>query len=836
MAVNLIAPDGSPVNSDPEHVESLLADGYQLAGDDPGAPPGPLPAKAPSPMVPILGAPQTDAGMPLGDVVNLRAPDGSAVNADREHVESLLAYGYQLAGAEDVSAQRDLDANSTLDAQAITAGEQFAQGATLGAYGAIGELADEGYGRRMQARAEANPMTATVAGVAGAIAPAALSGGVGSVGALARLTPAGQLANLATKMGTVLSARAATGIGRIGALAATGAAEAAVDATTRRVMDDMAAGNVEITAERMLDAAWDGARMGALLGGGLGALAEGANLAGKGVSAAAKAAGERLGTLDDQAGKAAFRALGRADNRALNAAGRAGGEAAVGETLLRRGVVRAGDTAEAVADRIAPALDDSGQRLGALLDEVGDATTSRAAVWSRIEDEVVKPLEKAGSADIAAAIRGKLKSSGIEDVLNASPVVRKGGAQIERQIGLKELHEIRKTIDKRPDLKWLQAGPGPIDPGTEALRDVRRVIEDSFEQASDEAAKARGVGDFLQRLKAEKREYSHLAIANQLADREALRAARNNRLGMNDVLAGVAGAASMGPAGALAAVGSRMIRDRAESTIAATLFRLGRGAVKQEKAIEGAVESTLRSLADPARVIPIAAKLTARAAIPAASIERMVAQSQALQDPESPESHQLEAMVLQVAGESPEMADALKQAVMRKASFVVQKMGPQTDPSDPLGRQPMPQDRVTRSRNERFMVAVQNPAAALERLSTGVGSAEDLAVVRELTPMVHKRWADAVLERVVGGGVKLDSKQKNRMLFMLGQPVVREQTPAYVQWYQATWQKQRGAQEQQQQQQAPSAPQQPNFHGKDFKVDGHFASRADQLMGGVNVE
>lgn len=830
MAINLIAPDGSPVNTDPEHVESLLADGYQLAGDDPGAPPGPLPAKAPSPMVPILGAPQTDAGMPLGDVVNLRAPDGSAVHADREHVESLLADGYQLAGAEDVSAQRELEANSTLDAQAITAGEQFAQGATLGAYGAIGELADEGYGRRMQARAEANPLTATVAGVAGAIAPAALSGGVGSVGALARLTPAGQLANLATKMGTVLSARAATGIGRIGALALTGATEAAVDATTRRVMDDMAAGNVEITAERMLDAAWDGARMGALLGGGLGALAEGVEATGRAGAAAVKAVASRVGPLDDQAGRAAFKAAtGRTSIAAQRMAARVGGDAEIGKTLLKRGVIPdglLGGTVDDIAERLPGALDGAGQELGDLLGEVADAATSRAAIMQRIEDDVLGPLNKAGTKDIATAVRRKLKASGIIDELSAAG---------DEAIDLKSLHELRRRFDQRPDLKWGSTGQAPVDITTDAMRDVRRTIEDAFERASDDAAKARGIPDFADRLKQAKREYSHLAVANQVAEQGAFSRAANNRIGMNDMLAGVAGAASMGPAGALAAVGSKLIRDRSESVIATTLYRLGRGAVKQEKAIEGAVESTLRSLADPARVLPIAAKVTARAAIPAAAIERMVAQSQALQDPESPESHQLEAMVLQVAGESPEMADALKQAVMRKASFVVQKMGPQTDPSDPLGRQPMPQDRVTRARNERFMVAVQNPAAALERLSTGVGSAEDLAVVRELTPMVHKRWADAVLERVVGGGVKLDAKQKNRMLFMLGQPVVREQTPAYVAWYQSTWQKQRGAQEQQQQQ-APAAPQQPNFHGKDFSVDGHFASRADQLMGGVNVE
>lgn len=970
MAVNLLAPDGSPVNTDPQHVDSLLAEGYKLATDDSGAPPGPTPPSG-------AGKPLAAIEAPGADIVNLRAPDGSAVNADREHVESLLADGYQLAGAEDVNAQRDLDANSTLDAQAITAAEQFAQGASLGAYGALGEWADEGYGKRMQARAEANPMTATVSGVAGAVVPGMLSGGVGSVGSLARLTPAGQLANLATKMGTVLSARAATGIGRIGALAATGAAEAAVDATTRRVMDDLAAGDVEITAERMLDAAWDGARMGALLGGGLGALAEGASAAGRVATAAAGAVGRRLGTLDDQAGKAAFKAAtGRTSIAAQRLAARVGGDAEIGKTLLKRGVIAdtmaGGHTVDDIAERLPGALEQAGGELGDLLGEVADAGTSRAAIMQRIQSEVIDPLNKAGTRDISKAVLRKLKASGIVDELAAAG---------DDAIDLKSLHELRRRFDQRPDLKWGSTGQAPVDITTDAMRDVRRTIEDAFEKASDDAAKARGIGDFADRLKQAKREYSHLAVANQVAEQGAFARAANNRMGLNDVLAGVAGAASMGPAGALAAVGSKLIRDRSESVIAATLYRLGRGAVKREEALQKAVslavdgaastqrarkayrvadgaaakvaelnaaeeaaraagqahgrftlaevplddvdiplvwqESKSRPIREalasdkalppvrltvgddgrltvedgihrlnaarqaghthipaivdefvpagampkelpyqapgaaaieqaapmarqslPARaaaVAPLAVRAAARAAVPAASVQRMVAQSMALQDPESPESHQLEAMVLQVAAESPEMADALKQAVMRKATFVVQKMGPQTDPSDPLGRQPMPRDRITRARNERFMIAVQNPAAALERLATGTGSAEDLAVVRELTPLVHKQWADAVLQQVVSGGVKLDAKQKNKLLFALGQPVVREQTPAYINYYQAIWQKQRGSQEQQQQQ-APAASSQPNFHGKDFKVDGHFASRADQLMGGINVE
>jgi hypothetical protein len=953
VSVNLIAPDGSPVNTDPEHVESLLADGYQLADAGASPPPGPMPASG-------AGRPLAAIEAPGADVVNLRAPDGSAVNADREHVESLLADGYQLAETRDVSAQRSLEANSTLDAQAITAAEQFGQGATMGAYGAVAGLSDDGYAQRMDERAAANPTTAAVAGVAGAMAPALLSGGVGSVGAMARLTPAGQLANLATKMGTALTARAGGALGRVGALTLTGAAEGAVDMATRRVMDDLAAGNVDITAERVLDAAWDGAKWGGLAAGGLGLAAEGVGAAARGAGRVAQAAGERLGTLSDQAGSAAFKAaVGRTSIAAQRLAARVGGDAEIGKTLLKRGVIAdtlgGGHTVDDIAERLPGALEEAGGELGNLQDEVADAATSRKAILSRIEQEVISPLDKAGTKDIAAAVRAKLQNSGIVDELASAS---------DEAISLRELHELRRRFDQRPDLKWGSSGPAPVDITTDAMRDVRRTIESAFEAASDEAAKLRGVDDFAARLKQAKREYSHLAVANQVSEQGSFARAANNRLGLDDVLAGVAGAASMGPAGALAAVGSKLIRDRSESVIAATLYRLARGAVKKEQAIQGAVENTIHSLAPPTRAykvpldttakvaamneaevaraaaegtgrgrytlvdvpleqidlpkawsdskahsikqglsdeatmppvrlamgdngrlsvedgihrthavreagathvpaiveefIPAGAKeppplrfadntqtrpaagparramsavsAATRGAVPAANIEAMVAQARALQDPESPESHQLEAMTLQMASESPDFADAMRNAVRRKADFVVRTLGPETDPSDPSGTSRVHADPVTRGRRERFMQAAADPTAAMQRLASGRGSAEDLAVVRELTPQVHKAWVDQVLGQIQSGQIKPTIAQRQRLLASHGVPVYREQTPEYIRFYQQLVQ---GAQQPQDQQAPQGLPpsRQPKFDGRDFKVDQHFASRADSLGG-----
>jgi hypothetical protein len=977
--VSVIAPDGTPGTLPEEELQAALADGFKLPGG--AASDGP-------------------------DEVEVRAPDGTVGTVARSELGAALDDGF-----EEIAQDR----YRTTGQKIATAAEGFGRGATLGVSDAVqtfgaglgtalgNMLADKTLpevpraaeqsldaplaapvgrelfdraaqveaGANIAGRREANQALAVGSEIAGAVAPALLSGGVGSAGALARMTPAGQLASLATKMGTALSARATNAVGRIGALALTGAAEAAVDNATRTVVGDLAAGNVDITAERALEAAWDGAKWGGLIGGGAGALAEGVQAAGRGVAAVARNVGERLGTLSDQAGSAAFKAAtGRTSIAAQRLAARVGGDAEIGKTLLKRGVIAetlgGGHTVDDIAERLPGALDEAGKDLGSLLDEVGDAAASRSQVLQRIEDDVLAPLDKAGTKDIAAAVRSKLKASGIVDEL---------GAAGDDAISLRSLHELRRRFDQRPDLKWGASGPGPVDITTDAMRDVRRTIEDAFEQASDAAAKSRGVDDFAARLKQAKREYSHLAVANQVSEQGSFARAANNRLGLNDVLAGVAGAASMGPAGALAAVGSKMVRDRSESIIAATLYRLARGAVKQERAIEGAVQSTVRSLT-PAQAAKRAFRVDAKAAakvaelnaaeeaarasgaahgrftladvpvdriegqqawqesklepirkalangvelppirlsadetgrltiedgihrynaareaghthipaivdefvpagapepkalrfeadatpppaapsraasgavralsplraatqgaVPSAeAMQRMIAQAQALQDPESPESHQLEAQTLQLASESPEFADAMKAAVMRKATMIVQKMGPQTDPSDPLGRQPMPMDRVTRSRSERFMRAVQNPSAALDRLASGQGSPEDLAVVRELTPQIHKRFVDGVMAQIMGSKQQLTMAQRQRLLFALGTPVAREQTPEYVRHFQQllAGHGQAGAEEQ-----APAglpAERKATSPSKELKIDSHFASRADSITGGI---
>jgi hypothetical protein len=965
--VNVIAPDGTPGTLPEEELQSALADGFRIEG---------------------AGAPDAAVAAPELDEVEVRAPDGSVGTVARSELAAALADGFE---------ETATDRYRTGGQKAATAAEGFGRGATLGISDAV-QTAGAGIGTALgnmladatlpetpraagpgidaplaaptehdlfdeaaqaeayqdiQGRREANPALAATAEVGGALTAAALSGGVGSVGAMARVTPAGQLANLATKMGTALTARAGGALGRVGALTLTGAAEGAVDMATRRVMDDLAAGNVEITAERVLDAAWDGARWGGLAAGGLGLAAEGVGAAARGVGRAydatadairARRAGGTSGPVavsdvaDDAAGAArvvaddaapgiteevieratvdpsgAQEAMGPLSTNAINdndagglrnlfakaraaegafEAGQQGAVRTVRKDMdrLLKNVDEIDELAGIAAKRrassefdgwgrsvdstdVVNAFDAVDSRLKELVGEVGEAALQdRGGLAAlRRSQQLIShakktAAEKLAQGDIGSAymVMDDLKR-GLGHAQNtrnsiAQTVLREEYdkfrlflenegrwgdlAKAQKRVNPAWTERIRRQNDQRVGGFFVRSGDSGLDPfetlkqsndasigallnqlgqaeseGTEEA--LRRYLRATAIDAETRAAtwgsaelvdKAREIKDAVEKI-----ESSMNAVG--LLKRDAK--------GWQEIKKGLDWMPFAGQALSAGARAAHAVENRTASTIR----RLARGAVKQEQAVEAAVGATIRSITQPAtRVVPLATK----GAVPAANIEQLVSQARALQDPESPESHQLEAMTLQMASESPDFADAMRNAVRRKADFVVRTLGPQTDPNDPSGTSRVNADRVTRGRRERFLQAAASPTAAMERLASGRGSAEDLAVVRELTPQVHKAWVDRVLGQIQSGQIKPTIAQRQRLLASLGVPVYREQTPDYVQFFQQLVQ---GAGQPQDQQAPQGLPpeRQPKFDGRDFKVDQHFAGRADALAGGPDA-
>jgi len=796
------APAEAPPDLDPD--AALQAELLQPVD----APQGPQPARAADGRVYVVS--------PLG---NLGTVDEAELPA--------LGDGYQLATPEQVAKQIETEEYGDVGSQVAAGLEGAAQGATLGAYGAVAGLVDDGYDRERRLREEYNPVTSTVGQVVGAVAPALLSGGAGAAGTAARLLPAGLEASLGAKMAASLGSKAAAwGAGKAGQLAVRAAAtglESAADVALRTVLDDAANGDVDITAERMLDHAWSGLTTGAALELGMAGLGAAGRAVGRGAKRAAGALMDSLPSVSEAAGEAAYKAaVGRTNRASQRMAERYGGAAAVGQTLLQKELVRAGDTVEEIAERLPAAREAAGQRLSAMLDEVGEGVTSRPAVLQRIEDEVIAPLDMPGTRDVANAVRSKLQASGLAEALSSGD-----------EITLRELHELRRAFDTRPDLKWNSANTADL--ATDSMRDIRRVLEDTFEQASDGVAK----GDFLARLKQAKREYSHLALAAKQAEEGVLTARANNRMGLNDVLAGVGGAAALGdPLGGLATgVVSQVVRPRFESTVAAGLYRLSRkaetttmlgrlaeGAAEAQQRVVRQADSAVRAVFEPDR------RAVARTAVKLASareIQRATEKAVALQNPDSPESKHLDASVAEIAQQDPQLAAVLRDKVTARAAFIASKVAPPLDASDPLQRTPGRVDAQTARRNGRYVQAAMNPQAALERLSAGVGSVEDIETLRALTPRLYDIFVQRAKLRVDASKRAPTARERMKLAYLLGMPM--SSAGEQVAWYQGI--QQPASEQQQNPNLAPVTPRAKVNTDMDPR-DEVWASRTDEIMAG----
>lgn len=715
------------------------------------------------------------------------SPMGEIGTVDEAELPTLGA-GYRLAPQSHVSQAIEAEEYGDVGSQVGAGLEGVAQGATLGAYGAVAGAVSDDYDRERRLREEHNPYTALAGNVVGAVAPALLSGGTGAVGAAARMLPSALEANLGAKLAASLGERAAawtaSKAAQVGARALATGIESAADQAIRTVLDDAANGDVDITAERMLDSAWKGLASGAALELGLGAVGATAKALAGGARKVAESAGGALPSLSDAAGAAAYKAaVGRTDVTSQRLAQRAGGGPAVGRTLLENGIVRAGDTLDEVAERLPLARQAAGEELGALLDRVAGGPVSRAVVRDQVADVLAK-YNKAGQRDVAEALSRKLEASGIWGELVG-----------EGETTLKQLHELRVAIDKRPDLKWGAAGPNGVDLTTEGMRDVRGAIERGFESASDDFAKSMGIEDFAAQLKAAKRKYQHIALAANQAEEGVMRRAANQPLGLKDVIAGAGAMSSLGGIGGLAvAVGSKIARQRFDATSAAALYGLSKrmrpptvigqladGAAKTELALDKAAGSTIDRVfgaaAKPARV---AVTLTSSNAI-----SRAMSQAMALQDPKSPESAAFAAQLKALGQDDPALAQALKAKVNERSKFLADKMPPALDPSDPLRLTKGQQDSYTQRKNTRYVQAALDPKAALERLSAGSGSAEDVETLRALTPRLYQTYVQRVQQKLAKSKRVPTLRERRRLAYAIGVPLDSASTPDVVAWYQA---------------------------------------------------
>jgi len=233
-----------------------------------------------------------------GPKINLISPQGNVVAIDAAAVPQLEAQGWTVEGT---GSEARRVTGEVLEAQyggvggAVGAGvEGLLRGATFGASDLLGD-------RGTLLRQQVNPGAALGGELLGAVAPAVFSGGTGSIGTIARLTPAG----LSAARGAAFVARGGTLLGRGARAVLVGAGEGAVQAAGSYV-GRQALRNEAISADALAAEALRGGALGGVLGGGFQVL-------GEGVTTGARRLQELAG---DRAGDVGRRVLGQADEAA----------------------------------------------------------------------------------------------------------------------------------------------------------------------------------------------------------------------------------------------------------------------------------------------------------------------------------------------------------------------------------------------------------------------------------------------------------------------------------------------------------------------------------------
>ena len=125
--VNLIAPDGQPVDAEDSAVPMLIEGGYKL--DEPG----PTAADA----SPALAEPASIVAAAPSKRVNLFSPDGQPVDAPAESVPMLVEYGYRLPSGEEARDAALQAEHGGFGSQLRTAAEGLASGVSLGVSDAV---------------------------------------------------------------------------------------------------------------------------------------------------------------------------------------------------------------------------------------------------------------------------------------------------------------------------------------------------------------------------------------------------------------------------------------------------------------------------------------------------------------------------------------------------------------------------------------------------------------------------------------------------------------------------------------------------------------------------
>lgn len=688
-------------------------------------------------------------------------PDGSRVTIPAERYADAIASGYRIASPEEVARAQAEQAQGGLGGMALTGVEGVARGLTFGLSDqlAVG-FGGEEYRQAAQARREVNPGIAATGEIVGAVAPILASGGTGAVargvaaaGALPRGAAAAgrSAAALAERLTARYAARGAGG--RIVQRMAAGAAEAGVEGALYGVgqaITDNALLDAELSAEKILASAGEGALFAGALGGALGGAA---GVLGVGLGAARDAALARLGAQTTQdalrgfAERRAFkqvvgnykRPVAEAAAKGDGALERAGRKLLNEQAPIRKleeflpWVAKRTQRSANELKSIAAKLDAAGVRLD------GESLLRRA-------DEVIESYRGRGLGDFEAVARKlERKLAPLRKQLDPpepKPLPKGVHGPLPprpepRSFTFSEFWKLRQDLDKT--IKW---GARSGDIATDGVRELR----DAFKaELDDMIERGQGPADLKAAWRKASEDYGDFALLRKHAEEYANARKSNRDISLTDYLAGIGGAATSIATGNIAGIvgagamtlGNKLAREQGNAWLAQMADRLSK--------FEGRFEMAAQALAGVRKARELRHAVAPAAVSVADKFERTREQVKALENP------QTAVTVLARASEGfedrPDIVHALHQRLLGDAQYLRSQM-PRTLAREATLTPQAEKPRFSPAAMRSFVKkadALADPVKVFEDLAEGKLDRDGIEALKERRPRIFQALREQVM-------------------------------------------------------------------------------------------
>lgn len=706
-------------------------------------------------------------------------PGGEVVTVPGSEGWKALEGGYQL---ESDAAREVRQYRKTAGVgEAVKAfGEGAAESLTFGL--SPGILAAEGiggkeYAKRAEMREEEFGLARGAGQVAGFFTPMAAEGlaaraGTGVFGTAARATaktiaaPTRVVTGVSSRIGGLVE-RGLAKVGAPGAIRTGGrvAAESAFEGglyNAGLALSEASLGDKELTAEQLLTAFGEGASVGALVGGPLGA---GGHLLASGTRRVAGVVGSKFASksggnvLEQFANAKALKAVGLYPGQLGKIAEKRGeafvqrlGKRVLDEGVLGEGVVEAGTKSLAKrAKDLEQLTQKTGRELGDLVKKVDDVggRVDAAKLQNRFDNEVIGPLRSTGfGAD--ARLADRLERDFTDAILDRATDPK------AKQLTFTEARELRGRIGR--DAYRGEFGTQ----GDATLQKLTKTFEDEIEQQFGAA------GGDLTRYKDLKGAYDELVKLSKASGKRAGFGQGLRDISLTDTIMAGAGFAAGGGVGAIALgllnkAARSTYADAAAAVVANKLAALPKVkaaqlavANKVQQGIQSAVSATTSKI--PTRKLPRGAP---RLAVEFDRSREAVTSYAANRDGANEATGQAMVPLSRVA---PRTAGAVQMKRVGDLDYFAATM-----PRAPNADRDVPESE--KAAWVRAVMAVTNPLGIVKALKNGEVTAGELAAIKERRPAMYASLvgvAQAELAKLAEKGLRPDYQTRLTLAKLLG--------------------------------------------------------------------